>query len=93
MDMPIKKEDAEGKGRAPYQQIFLEIESLKITCLLEQVAHKEKTKTAYKTMIGDIGSIMVVFVGTVKYDADDCEKGHQRLPMLQPITAICYIMH
>ena len=93
VNMPVKQTETEEQGRGANEQILMKIESLEITCLLEQVSHEEETETTDKPMIGDKGSIVIKFISTIKYDTDNGEYEHYSFPMFLTIAYIGYPMH
>ena len=62
---------------------------LEPTFLLEEVAHKEETEATDQTMIGDIGGIMIVFVGSIEYHGDDGKYQHDNFSMFALIEHVC----
>lgn len=93
VNMPVKKAETKDYGKNTNKEILLKVEILEIARLLEQIAHEKETETTNKPMIGDIGGIVIVFIGTVKYDTDNGKYEHYNYPMFLTIAYICYPMH
>lgn len=76
VNMPVKKAETKENGKNTNKEILLKVEILEIAYLLERVAHEKETEATDESMIGDKWGIVIVFIGTVKYNADDGENKH-----------------
>jgi len=70
MEMPIEEEKAEQQGRQADGKVAVETDRLQATCLAEEATHEEEAQTAHEAVEGDIGSEVVVLVGSVESDAE-----------------------
>jgi hypothetical protein len=60
---------------------------------LVEIAHKEEAEAADKSVISDIGGIMVVFVGAIEDHGDDGKYQHDGFAVFVLIEYICQDVH